>query len=174
MIPVVEPAAGMRHWYLRDATATRAAGQALGRALLNLDAAQPWVIALQGELGAGKTTLVGGLLAALGHAGPVRSPTYTLIEPYELAGRQLYHLDLYRLADPLQLEELGVRDLLQPGAVLLVEWPERAGEQLARPDLCVQLLYPVDNADGRHLRLLPATESLRQLVDSLTFSIDCK
>jgi tRNA threonylcarbamoyladenosine biosynthesis protein TsaE len=159
-------------WQLRDADATRAAGQSLGRALLDLQTAQPIIITLQGELGAGKTTLVSGLLAALGHAGAVRSPTYTLIEPYDFSGRACYHLDLYRLTDPSQLEDLGVRDLLQPGALLLVEWPERAGELLAKPDLLVQLAYPMQGMEGRQLRLVPGSESLKQLVHSLTISAE--
>lgn len=163
-----------RQWYLHDAVATRAAGQALGLALLKLSNAGPLIVTLQGELGAGKTTLVGGLLAAFGHLGPVRSPTYTLIEPYELAGHLLYHLDLYRLTDPLQLEELGVRDLLQPGAILLVEWPERAGQLLVKPDLQVQLVYPASGSAGRQLQLVPGTESLHRLVDSLAFSVESK
>lgn len=156
-------------WPLADATRTRAAGAALGHELLTLDTTQPLLVTLQGELGAGKTTLVGGLFNALGHIGPVRSPTYTLIEPYELAGRQFYHLDLYRLTDPLQLEELGVRDLLQPGAVLLVEWPERAGRYLPVADLTIKLEYAPQGASGRELCLLPGTESLQRLVDRLTF-----
>lgn len=161
--------APIRQWQLRDAADTRAAGHALGLALLKLHASPALLITLQGELGAGKTTLVSGLLHALGHAGAVRSPTYTLIEPYELAGRQFYHLDLYRLTDPLQLEELGVRDLLQPGAVLLVEWPERGGELLTMPDLKVQLAYLANGCEGRKLQLAARTEALQQLVDSLTF-----
>lgn len=158
-----------RRWLLRDAQHTYAAGQALGRALLEQSHAEPLIVTLQGELGAGKTTLVGGLLGALGHTEPVRSPTYTLIEPYELAGRQLYHLDLYRLTDSTQLEELGLRDLLQPGAVLLVEWPERAGPLLAKPDLAVHLDYPTEGMEGRQLSLTGRGESLHSLVDSLCF-----
>ena len=91
------------------------------------------LIGLSGELGAGKTTLVAGLLAGLGHEGPVRSPTYTLIEPYRLAGRDLYHCDLYRLRDPAELDDLGLRDLAVERSVLLVEWPERAGDRLGKP-----------------------------------------
>lgn len=159
-------AAPSRQWYLHDADATRAAGQLLGRSLLQLPTTLPLLITLEGELGAGKTTLVGGLLAALGQGGAVRSPTYTLIEPYELSGRQCYHLDLYRLTDPLQLEELGVRDLMHPGAVLLVEWPERADGLLGKPDLAIQLSY--DTEEGRHLLLVPGTKPLQQLVDGLT------
>lgn len=155
-----------RQWHLQDAAATRAAGAALGTALLDVPTDRPLVITLQGELGAGKTTFVGGLLAAMGHTGSVRSPTYTLIEPYELADRQVYHLDLYRLTDPLQLEELGIRDLLQPGAILLIEWPERAAMWLTPPDMAVQLSYP--DGGGRQLRL-SAVEALRRLIDSMAF-----
>jgi tRNA threonylcarbamoyladenosine biosynthesis protein TsaE len=153
-----------RHWQLADATHTHSVGQSLGRGLLQLDTTQPLLITLQGELGAGKTTLVSGLL---GHVGAVPSPTYTLIEPYELAGRQFYHLDLYRLTDPLQLEELGLRDLLQPGSILLVEWPERADHYLPAAELAVQLSYPSSGVEGRLLSLRPGTESLKQLVDRL-------
>lgn len=166
--------AAARQWHLHDASATRAAGQALGVALMNVSTTEPLIITLQGELGAGKTTLVSGLLAAFGHLGSVRSPTYTLIEPYDLAGRQLYHLDLYRLTEPLQLEELGIRDMLQPGAIVLVEWPERAGQLLGKPDLQVQLAYPASGSEGRQLQLVPATESLCRLVDSLAFSVESR
>ncbi|EAR23228.1 tRNA (adenosine(37)-N6)-threonylcarbamoyltransferase complex ATPase subunit type 1 TsaE [Nitrococcus mobilis] len=96
-------------------------------------------IDLTGELGAGKTTLVRGLLRTLGHIGPVRSPTYTLIEPYQVAERRLYHLDLYRLSDPEELEYIGLRDLLGESAVLLVEWPERGGRVLPMADLVIAL-----------------------------------
>jgi len=113
------------------------------------------VIALNGELGAGKTTFVSGLLHAVGVTGPVRSPTYTLIEPYELTddtpdqaqggqaqGRRMYHMDLYRLANSRELEMLAPRDLLEPGAVLLVEWAERGGRALPTPDLTLTFCYP--------------------------------
>lgn len=124
-----------------DAAQTRDIGARLAAALLAADRPEPLLIALSGELGAGKTTLVAGLLAALGHPGPVRSPTYSLIEPYRLAGRDIHHCDLYRLRDPDELEDLGLRDLLGPRSVLLVEWPERAGDRLRAPDLALQLEY---------------------------------
>jgi tRNA threonylcarbamoyladenosine biosynthesis protein TsaE len=165
----VTTAGSSREWYLADAAATRAAGNAVGQGLLQLTDTVPLTITLHGDLGAGKTTLVGGLLNSLGYQGPVRSPTYTLIEPYELYGRQFYHLDLYRLTDPSQLEELGVRDLLQPGAVLLVEWPQQAGSVFNQADLQVHLAYPSQGSDGRQLRLHARHESLQQLIHRLAF-----
>lgn len=123
--------------------AMRALGHSLGTALLNGPACA-CVVNIEGELGAGKTTLVSGVLRAFGVAGPVRSPTYTLIEPYEtgvVAGWLIYHLDLYRLRDPREVEALGVRDLLAQAAVLLIEWPSRGAGMLPPPDLAIDLRY---------------------------------
>jgi tRNA threonylcarbamoyladenosine biosynthesis protein TsaE len=136
-------------------TAQEAIGARLAAAI---DAAA--VIYLYGDLGAGKTTLVRGCLRGLGHQGPVRSPTYTLLEPYQIGGRGIYHLDLYRVADPEELEYLGIRDLLGAGTLLLVEWPERGVGGLPPPDLEVQIRYL---AAGRRLEfsaLTPAGEKL--------------
>ena len=107
---------------------------------------------LRWQASLGKTTLVSGVLAAAGLPGPVRSPTYTLIEPYEVAGRFIYHLDLYRLADPNEMEPLGVRDLLEGGAILLIEWPSRAHGVLPPIDLYVGIAYREDG-EGRTLRI---------------------
>lgn len=130
---------------MRFAAATademRALGARLATALRGADLVEPFVLGLSGDLGAGKTTLVGGLLGALGHEGPARSPTYSLIEPYRLAGRDVYHCDLYRLRDPDELEDLGLRDLLAGSSLLLVEWPERAGDRMRAPDLALHLEY---------------------------------
>lgn len=118
----------------------RSFGGALADALLDASGAAI-VVAIRGELGAGKTTLVRGVINALGIKGSVRSPTYTLIEPYEAHGRHIYHLDLYRLAAPQEVEALGVRDLLLSDAVLLIEWPERGIGALPDADLTVAITY---------------------------------
>lgn len=133
------------------AEAMRALGMKLGTALLAVRVPAQCV-AIEGELGAGKTTLVAGVLAAAGVRGPVRSPTYTLIEPYEAAGRSIYHLDLYRLTDPVELEPLGVRDLLTGESILLIEWPSRAGPRLPPVDVSMTIAYG-DSQVGREVGL---------------------
>lgn len=127
-----------------DATA------ALGAALWHAWHGEQCVIGLDGDLGLGKTTLVRGLLRAAGHAGSVRSPTYTLMEPYEVAGRRVLHLDLYRLGEPGELELLGLRDELGPGCLILVEWPCRGRGALPREDLRLHL---DERGDGREAHL---------------------
>ncbi|HTI17768.1 MAG TPA: tRNA (adenosine(37)-N6)-threonylcarbamoyltransferase complex ATPase subunit type 1 TsaE [Trinickia sp.] len=111
-------------------------------------------VQLLGDLGAGKTALVRATLAGLGHRGRVRSPTYTLVEPYALARPdgelEVYHFDLYRFADPAEWADSGFRDYFDSGAVCLVEWPQKAGNLLGPPDLVFAL-----NADEER-RLLDA------------------
>lgn len=144
---------------LPDPEAQLAFGEQLGRLL-----PPRLVVYLEGDLGTGKTTLVRGILRGLGHPGTVRSPTYTLVEPYELPAARVYHLDLYRLCDPDELEYLGLRDISGEDAVLLVEWPERGLSRLPPPDLIVRIRY---RAQGRHLTLDPRMPEARDLVRSL-------
>ena len=146
--------------YLDSPTATDALGQQLAVAL----EAPALLVTLEGELGAGKTSLVRAFLHGLGHTGRVRSPTYTLMEPYSLAGKQIIHLDLYRLGDPGELEFLGFRDLIDEEHIVLIEWPERAGDLIPTPDLAVTLTY---EGDGRRVRISAGTDRGRRLLSRL-------
>jgi len=142
---------------LADSAATERAGALLASVLPEGDL----VLYLQGDLGAGKTTLVRGLLRALGHGSRVPSPTYTLVEPYSLGPRELKHMDLYRIADPEELAFLGIRDM---GGILLIEWPERGAHFLPPPDLVCRLSTRVP---GRILDVVGETEVGQNLCNSL-------
>lgn len=122
------------HLNLPDEPATLALGAALAPGALPGRA-----LHLRGDLGAGKTTLVRGLLRGLGYADRVKSPTYTLVEPYALSSLNFYHFDFYRFKDESEWLSSGFREYFGPGAVCVVEWPERAGDLLAPPDLEVRL-----------------------------------
>jgi tRNA threonylcarbamoyladenosine biosynthesis protein TsaE len=119
---------------LPDAAATARLGSALAAGI-----APGRVLHLSGDLGTGKTTLVRGLLRALGVHGPVKSPTYTWVEPYSISSLDLYHFDFYRLSNKNEWIESGLREYFRPDAVCIVEWPERAGSALPTPDLSIQL-----------------------------------
>lgn len=128
---------------------TAAVGARLARACPD-DAPGPLVVQLHGELGAGKTTLVRGFLRALGVTGAVRSPTYTLVEIYELAALTALHLDLYRLTDASELEPLGLADWAAPRHVWLIEWPEKGGERTPAADLHITLTHGAPGTSGAH------------------------
>ena len=126
---------------LPDAEATLRLGAWLARGI-----GPGRVLHLRGDLGAGKTTLVRGLLRALGHAGSVKSPSYALVEPYVLSRLNLYHFDLYRIKDQEEWLSSGFREYFGADAACIVEWPERAGQALGIPDLEVKLDF---HGDGR-------------------------
>lgn len=128
---------------------TRALGAQLGKAAMQ----PPLIVTLAGELGAGKTTLVRGLLQGLGYQGKVVSPTYTLMEPYSAGDLNLLHLDLYRISHPEELEFLGIRDRLAD-SVLLVEWPANGAGFLPQADVAVELAV---SGRGRIARIQAGT-----------------
>ena len=159
-----EQALAERRFALDSLTDTEAFGRRLAAALDHVRAQPAFTglhVHLLGDLGAGKTTLVRATLAGLGHTGRVRSPTYTLVEPYALAREagelELYHFDLYRFADPAEWLDAGFREYFDAGAICIVEWPQKAGALLGTPDL-VFALEPIDG-DRRLLHARAYSES---------------
>ncbi len=142
---------------------SEAAQEALGARLAQVCQDRA-LIYLEGDLGAGKTTLTRGFLRGLGHLGAVKSPTYTLIEPYRIGQRRVYHLDLYRVADPAELEYLGLREMLEEKAVLLIEWAERGRGWLPEPDLRIRIRH---RGAARELRLSASKPSGEKLLAAL-------
>lgn len=126
---------------------------------------QPLRFYLYGDLGSGKTTLVRGFIRATGYCGPVKSPTFTLVEEYQFPEWRLVHLDLYRLADPEELEWIGIRDYFEANCVGLIEWPDRGSGFLPQPDLSIRLSH---KGEGRIAVLEPQGLAGYQLVKELS------
>ncbi len=125
---------------LIDEQATVAMGKKLATVVQH-DLNKGIVVYLNGDLGAGKTTLTRGFVQGMGHSGNVKSPTYTLVEPYELNDWNIYHFDLYRLADPEELEFIGIRDYFNDNCCCFIEWPEKGAGLLANADVTINMAY---------------------------------
>lgn len=151
-----------REFTLADEASTLALGHRLAPAL-----DPPLVVFLRGDLGAGKTTLARGVLRALGYAGRVKSPTYTLVESYDLDRVTVHHLDLYRLGDPSELDALGIREMLDPTAIMLIEWPERGHGWLPTPDIDVALSHLADGRRASVRAHTPRGRAAMQLLGSM-------
>jgi tRNA threonylcarbamoyladenosine biosynthesis protein TsaE len=136
---------------LPDATATLAAGAAIATGLRG-----GMVVGLSGELGAGKTTLVRGMLRSLGWTGSVKSPTYTLVEHYAISSLYFYHFDFYRFSEPDEWESTGFSEYFRPDAICVIEWPERVAAWLPQVDLSLTLEHA---PGGRTLQFAARTEA---------------
>jgi tRNA threonylcarbamoyladenosine biosynthesis protein TsaE len=147
---------------LPDAAATLRLGEALAAGV-----APGRVLFISGDLGAGKTTLVRGLLRGLGYAGRAKSPTYALVEPYTFSSIDLYHFDFYRFKDRSEWLNSGFRDYFNPGSVCVVEWPEKAGDLLSLPDLQIRLEF---DGEARRARLEARSKAGEAWLSSLRSS----
>lgn len=143
-------------FFLKNEDDTIAVGQKLARHIQ-----APLTLYLTGDLGAGKTTLSRGLIQGLGHQGAVKSPTYTLVEPYELDGVEVYHFDLYRLNDPEELEFMGIRDYFTNKSLCIVEWPDKGEGLLPNADIHLHLSYV---GTGREIHIQALSESGKKLL----------
>ncbi|AAN53677.1 tRNA (adenosine(37)-N6)-threonylcarbamoyltransferase complex ATPase subunit type 1 TsaE [Shewanella oneidensis MR-1] len=144
---------------LNNEDETIAVGQTLARHIQ-----APLTLYLTGDLGAGKTTLSRGLIQGLGHKGAVKSPTYTLVEPYELDGVEVYHFDLYRLNDPEELEFMGIRDYFTDNSLCIVEWPDKGEGLLPDADIHLHLNYV---NQGREIHIRALTDSGKTLLAAI-------
>jgi tRNA threonylcarbamoyladenosine biosynthesis protein TsaE len=149
---------------LPDESATEHLGGALAQCILEsinsnknseLNSQTGAIIYLKGDLGTGKTALVRALLRACGITSRIKSPSYALLESYKLSSLYFYHIDFYRFNDSSEWQDAGFRDLFRPDAVILIEWPQKAGDQLPAPDLLIELSY---QDSGRNARLQAETK----------------
>ena len=150
--------------HLADAAATLEAGARLAPAL-----APGMLVTLSGDLGVGKTTLARGVLRKFGWTGPVKSPTYTLVEDYPISSLYFYHFDFYRFDDPAEWETAGLADCFRSDAICLVEWPERVAGLLPPADLEIVLTHPADAWEsGRRVALVAHTEAGEKCLVAMT------
>lgn len=148
---------------LADEIATIAMGKRIAD-IVKSKLKQGITVYLNGDLGAGKTTLTRGFVQGMGHIGNVKSPTYTLVEPYDLSDWQVYHFDLYRLADPEELEYMGIRDYFNDRSCSFIEWPEKGQGMVASADMVIDLAY---FNEQRSITLQSASEKGQQLLLAL-------
>jgi tRNA threonylcarbamoyladenosine biosynthesis protein TsaE len=160
--PSSRPQSLMRALKLSDAAATLRLGEALAAG-----AAPGRVLFISGDLGAGKTTLVRGLLRGLGYAGRAKSPTYALVEPYSFSSLDLYHFDFYRFKDRSEWLNSGFREHFNPQSLCVVEWPEKAGDLLSPPDLHIKLEF---DGEARAATLEARSPAGESWLSSLRFS----
>lgn len=156
---------GEQTLFLADESATESLGRALAAAVK--ESGRGATVFLNGTLGMGKTTLSRGVMRGMGHEGAVKSPTYTIVEPYEHLQPVVYHFDLYRLGDPEELEYLGIRDYFGARGLCLIEWAERGEGVLPLPDVQVHL---ETEGEGRRAVLRSQTPSGQQLLECLQVS----
>lgn len=155
--PIPASAAAEQVWPVADEQAVGSMAREFANAVQT-----PCVIYLRGDLGAGKTTFARAYIQSLGFQGYVKSPSYGLLETYEVGGQKILHLDLYRIEDPEELEFLAIRDLFDERSVLLVEWPERGGKLLPEPDLVMNF---DEKNEARFINCAAATPCGRALLD---------
>lgn len=151
--------------YIPHGNAMCAFGKQLINAICRLPSQQNVTLYLNGDLGAGKTTLSRGMIQGLGYSGNVKSPTYTLVEEYAIGEKIIYHFDLYRLADPEELEFMGIRDYFADNTICLIEWAEKGADLLSPPDLLVNIGY-AENA--RNIELVAQSTMGQQIIQQLT------
>jgi len=155
-------------YFLPDEDATIAIGTGLAQVLQSEAKQQALVVYLNGDLGAGKTTLTRGFVRGMGHQGNVKSPTYTIVEPYELSKWRVFHFDLYRLADAEELEYMGIRDYFNDDCCCFIEWPEKGSGLLAKADLIINIAY---QDEQRIIKLQAETDHGKQVLESLAHII---
>ncbi|PJG86259.1 tRNA (adenosine(37)-N6)-threonylcarbamoyltransferase complex ATPase subunit type 1 TsaE [Conservatibacter flavescens] len=152
------------HQYIVDENAMCHFGQQLIKHIDSLNTLNGVVLYLNGELGAGKTTLSRGMIQGLGYHGNVKSPTYTLVEEYHLANKTIYHFDLYRLSDPEELEFMGIRDYFAHNTICLLEWAEKGQGLLPPPDLFINITYA---QEARDIQLIANSSQGEQIIQRL-------